>query len=61
MDIDKRKVYNEKYYNNNRIQILAGLTKKVKCERCNRIVSYSRMSIHLTTKLCDKFSKLNFV
>lgn len=61
MEIEKRKLYNEKYYNNNRLIILANLNKKVECQHCGRVVSYSRMNVHCKTKLCKKFSKLIFV
>jgi hypothetical protein len=61
MDSSKRKMYNEKYYNNNRVAILAGLNKKVKCEKCGRVVSYQRLNFHKETKLCKKFSQVVFI
>jgi hypothetical protein len=61
MDPEKRKIYNEKYYNSNRLAILAGLNKKVKCEKCGRVVTYSRLNFHKETKLCKKFSTVIFV
>jgi hypothetical protein len=61
IEINKRKIYNEKYYNTNRLKILSSLNKRVECEKCKRVISYGRLNDHMKSKLCAKFSKLNFV
>ena len=56
----ERKAYNKQYYDNRKDVILTNLSKRIKCEKCSRVVAQSTMRLHQQRALCKKFSKIQF-
>ena len=61
MTPEERKEYNKVYYEVKRETILATLNKKVKCQKCSRIICMSSLKSHALSKLCLKFSNIEYV
>lgn len=54
LDREKNKLTCKKYYLENKIRLLERGCEKVKCEKCNKMVSRNFMGKHLQTKLCKR-------
>ena len=52
MDNEQRKLYNQEYYQKNKDKILTKLTSKVKCEFCDRQVSFANLQKHYVLPIC---------
>ena len=52
------KEYNQAYYKKHREDINNKLQTKVKCQKCDRKVSYQWLSRHQDSTICKKFNKL---
>ena len=52
MDQEKRKNYNKNYYENHKVVLLEKLTSKVKCQFCDRQVSFGNLNKRITLKIC---------
>ena len=52
MNNEDRKLYNKNYYQTNKEKILTKLTSKVKCEFCDRQVSFANLQKHYLLKIC---------
>ena len=61
MTPEERKIYYKEYYLKNKSKLCDKLNRKVTCDKCGKCVSYSWLSKHQKSKICDKFSKLQFV
>jgi hypothetical protein len=59
MDQEKRKNYNKNYYENHKVVLLEKLTSKVKCQFCNRTVSFANLNKHYTLPICQKTQDKN--
>ncbi len=59
MDQENTKTYNKNYYETNKDKILEKLTSKVKCEFCNRQVSYANLNKHYTLPICERTQQKN--
>ena len=61
MTPEDRKLYNEKYYADNKKRIAEMLLVKVECPLCGRSVAHQNIERHKTTKLCTSRRKANGV
>ena len=52
MDPEKRKEYNKKYYEKNKLNIAQKLYTKVTCELCGKTVSHQNMPKHIKSNYC---------
>ena len=56
MSIEERKIYNEKYYTENKINIKEKLLTKVKCPLCHKCISKVNLERHKLGQSCQKAS-----
>ncbi len=54
MTIEERKIYNEKYYADNKKRIAVLLLTKVGCPLCSKFISKSNLERHKIGKSCIK-------
>ena len=54
MDQEKRKQYNQQYYENHKVVLLEKLKTKVNCELCNRQVSFCNLQKHITLPIYQR-------
>lgn len=54
MNSEERKIYNKKYYNENKEATLIKMAVKICCPKCNKSVSLGRLQGHQKTLLCSK-------
>ena len=54
MNQELRKQYNKNFYENHKVVLLEKLTSKVKCQFCNRQVSFANLNKHMTLPICTK-------
>ena len=52
MDQELRKQYNKKYYENHKVVLLEKLTSIVKCQFCDRQVSFANLNKYFTLPNC---------
>jgi hypothetical protein len=57
MKPEERKLYNEKYYADNKKRISEMLLAKVECPLCSRLVAHQNIERHKATKLCSSRRK----
>jgi len=57
MTPEDRKIYNEKYYSDNKKRIADMLLVKVECPLCSRSVAHQNIERHKLTKLCTSRRK----
>ena len=49
----------ESYYDKNREYILSKMKEKVKCKRCNKVMTRSNIYAHMRTKRCKYIEDIN--
>jgi hypothetical protein len=58
MDKEERKLYNKKYYTDNKSTILKKACEKVICQFCNRSVIQNNLIKHQSSKICKNKENL---
>ena len=59
MNSEDRKQKNKNYYENHKVVLLEKLTSKVKCQFCNRQVSFANLNKHITSPICQRIQLKN--
>lgn len=59
MTPEERKIYNQKYYNNNKKDILTKLSEKINCPICNCSVRHQNLVNHQKTYKCKRIYESN--
>jgi len=54
LDKEKNKLICKLYYQKNKQTLIERGCEKMKCEKCEKMISRNYMSIHLKSKLCKK-------
>ncbi len=54
MTNEDRKIYNEKYYSENKKRIAVLLSTKIECPLCSKLISKSNLERHKIGKSCEK-------
>ena len=52
MTPEERKIYNNKYYANKKVEILNKLQTKIECPLCGRHIAHQNSQTHLKSKIC---------